>query len=394
MKIAVLALDTPYPAHRGGRADIWRRIQGFKALGHSVMLIHHFEPDEEDAQAFKHIDTVVDARVSMPMRRSKWRTLRQLLQLYRRPWHVATRIPSAEDQTELVRTLESFDPDLYWLDGPWVGEIMRGLPPSLRRPYAYRSHNIEHLYIRSQARSARARRDQIAWTLASLNVLPYELGLMRGAVRVLDISMDDLAFWQSHGLSNAGWLPPLADLFDAPSTSTAIAGDVVFTGNLQTPNNLQGLRWLLETVWPRVLAQCPDAHLHVLGSTPTAQTRAWLESHANVLPAYDLPDVRPYLAGARVLVNPIFTGSGVQLKMLDMLMAPAPVVTRTQGMRGLPPFMKDAAFVFDDAEQFAAAIQKARTMGPDQTDARRRAREAFGVAVLDQALKSVKTSRT
>jgi hypothetical protein len=39
MNILVLAFDLPYPANRGGRADIWRRILSMRRLGHAVSLI-------------------------------------------------------------------------------------------------------------------------------------------------------------------------------------------------------------------------------------------------------------------------------------------------------------------------------------------------------------------
>jgi polysaccharide biosynthesis protein PslH len=47
----------------------------------------------------------------------------------------------------------------------------------------------------------------------------------------------------------------------------------------------------------------------------------------------DVPDPTIYLFGAKVLVNPVMTGSGVQVKMLDMLMTDAPIVTASQGTR-------------------------------------------------------------
>lgn len=380
-RFVVLAPDIPWPANRGGRADVWRRILALRSQGAAVFLVNLFEaqgPLAPSAADLDHVRLHVDGYDCFPMRRNHLLTLKRLANAHTVPWHAATRVPTAEERTRLQERLKAFAPTAVWLEGPWFGELAKGLCGELNIPLAYRSHNVEFRYLRGQAGAAARLRDRIAWRLACVGLERYELGLMQRAQAVFDISIDDLAYWRTRGIEGARWLPPLPEMALVPCTDPAIAGDIVFSGNLRTPNNLQGLQWLIDAVMPLVWREAPDARLRVVGSGPSAEWRQRLAALHNVDASYDVPSVHPYVLGARALANPVFVGSGVQLKTLDMLSTDTPIVTRSQGLRGLPAELKSLLRVADEPESFAAALLAARSAS-DPWDAQRAIfRKQFG----------------
>lgn len=392
MRILVCAWDFPYPPRGGGRADIWRRVEGFVRLGHEVMLLNLFDPSgpraprEEDLAA---VDQVVAARHSFAISRSRGRTLRQLTRLAQVPWHVANRVPDRVEQRAIDRAVRGFGPDLVWLDGPWFGEMGTRLADELGVPLAYRSHNVEHLYLRGQAAAAARRRDRIAWRLAAIGLERYQLRLMARADRVLDISCDDLEHWRSRGVVGARWLPPLPELALAEPSSERVRTDVLFVGGLRTPNNVQGVRWLVQRVLPLLRHEVPGIRVGVAGSYPDPVLAAELAGAEGVQTFFDVPDVTPLQFGARVLVNPVSVGSGVQLKMLDMLMTDTPVVSRRQGMAGLPAEAVELVDVADTPEQFAAAVLRRLTEPGVDRAARARFRAQFSLDGLRGAVEGV-----
>lgn len=392
MRIAVLAPDIPFPAHRGGRADVWRRILALRALGHEVFLVHAEEasgPAKPQPAAHAAIEAVVSGRFGLPLKRSAWRTLRQLAGAWRLPWHAAMRVPDAAEWSVLAPQLHAFKPDLVWLEGPWFGVVAQRLA---RRgvPFAYRSHNVEHEYLWKQAQVAVRLRDRIAWRLVCIGLARWERQLMDDAAAVFDISLDDLAYWQRAGVQRLHWLPPLPQTAVEPASGAAVAGDVVFVGNLATPNNVRGVEFLLRDVWPGVLARRPGARLAIVGSKPSAHVQAMLaQADASVEGRIDVPDTEPHLRGARVLVNPVLTGSGVQLKLMDMLMTDAHVITTRQGVRGLPADVVAAVRVAEDRDDFVDALVAAldAPLPLALRTARDAARRRFGVEAVGEAVR-------
>ena len=398
MKFCVFSPDLPYPPHRGGRADIWRRILALRALGHQVMLVCLVEPAghplASSAAELAAVDAVVAARFSLPMRRSPWRMLRQLALAWHTPWHAATRVPTHTERQRLQAMLDNFSPDVLWLDGPWFGRVVLDmLARGCRARLAYRSHNIEHQYLRRQAAVALRQRDRLAWRMACWGLARFERRLLDRADAVFDISMDDLDFWRAQGVQGLHWLPPLpelavvAGLGDAAATGFALAvpGEVVFVGNLATPNNVRGVQFLLCEVMPLLQARRPGTSVSIVGSRPGAEVRAWAAQFGAALHA-DVAQPMQHMLGAAVLVNPVMTGSGVQVKMLDMLMTDRPIVTTTQGTRGLPVEVAALLLVADTAPAFADAVCAALAQAGVDVVERARVRQQFSVAGLAAAL--------
>lgn len=389
MRIVVFAPDMPYPPNRGGRADIWRRILAFRQLGHEVMLVNLQEtsgpvaPTEAD---IKHVDAVVNRRYSFSIKRSLGKTVRQLAGSWSVPWHAATRIPNAVEKQALCFEMDQFTPDLLWLDGPWFGVVGNEFAKRYGVPITYRSQNIEYKYLFGQAHVAVNFRDRVAWSLACVGLKRFEAKTMQRATAVFDISIDDLKYWEDAGMPHMHWLPPLPELAFMDKPAHSIPGDLLFLGNLGTPNNVRGVEWLVTEILPRVQAHLPSIRCRIVGSNPTPFVSQLLAGATGVELCVNVPDPMPYLFGAKVLVNPVTTGSGVQVKMLDMLMTDAPIVTASQGTRGLPPEFRTLFRIADDADAFAKVVcEEIGTSSVDIT-ARASARKVFSVAAVGRAL--------
>ena len=215
---------------------------------------------------------------------------------------------------------------------------------------------------------------------------------------VFDISCDDMAFWQSKGIQHISWLAPIAEsalLLDGEVTPPASSPqhDVLFLGNLSTPNNVRGIEWLLNDIRPLVLAQRPGTQFVVAGSNPGAHVRGLCAAAGVTL----LPDVADALAlyrQARVLVNPVRTGSGTHVKAIEMLMMRAPIVTATQGTQGMPAEVKRLFRVADTAQTFADHVLAALNQPTDCWNERAIARRLFGVQGLADALARLPAPQT
>ena len=392
MRVLVCTPRMPYPPRGGGRADIWRRIEALTRLGHTVMLLHQHEADGPRAplpEHFEQMDEVLSERFSFAVKRSRLRTVRQLLGMWRLPWDVAKAVPSGAALTGTERAVADFAPDMILLEGPWFGELGRRFAAEFNAPIVYRSHNIEHVYLKRQAQASRSVRNRVAWRLATVGLKTYQLTLMRSARLVLDISLDDLEFWRSQGVSRISWLPPLPELALSHPPTDRVQGEVLFVGGLRFPNNVHGVRWLVDEVLPILQSSHPDIVLSVVGSTPDEALRTDLAANPAVRTFFDVDSVNPYLFGAKVLVNPVSIGSGVQLKMLDMLMTDAPIITRSNGARGLPQRCVTQFEIADTKEAFASAILTQLETPTVDAAERGRVREIFTLASVQRALQEL-----
>jgi glycosyltransferase involved in cell wall biosynthesis len=399
MRLLVVAYDVPYPADRGGRADIWRRLVALNGLDCATMLVCWHEAGASSVPTPEQTE-VIQQRVETlriyPIRRGPLEALARLARLYSAPSHATGRRVEGQDWGELLETARKFRPEAMWLEGPYGGLVARRLSAALSTPIFYRSHNIEHLYMARQSAAARSLRNRMAWKLACIGLARFERGLMDQARYVFDVSVDDMRFWKEQGISKIGWLPPLPEAALMPAKApavTKIQHDVLFLGNLMRPNNVRGIEFLVGEVIPRVLAQRPHTRFTIAGSNPLDSVRQLVATQRAVTLLENVADALALLYSAKVLVNPVRTGSGIHVKALDMLMTDAPIVSSHQGTYGMPEEVKRLFRVHDDAEGFAQAILQELERPSTDLAARARARRFFSrdaiSAILEQMEETV-----
>jgi sugar transferase (PEP-CTERM/EpsH1 system associated) len=114
----------------------------------------------------------------------------------------------------------------------------------------------------------------------------------------------------------------------------SIAQRLVFVGVLNYRPNVDGITRFCREVWPMVLERYPQATLEVVGRKPSAEVRK-LALLSGVRVAADVPDVRPFLATAQVVITPLRIARGQQNKVLEALAMARPVIASSPVLRGL-----------------------------------------------------------
>ncbi|MES1936603.1 TIGR03087 family PEP-CTERM/XrtA system glycosyltransferase [Salinisphaera hydrothermalis] len=158
-----------------------------------------------------------------------------------------------------------------------------------------------------------------------------------------------------------------ADYFDpGGSYPDPARGDahIVFTGAMDYGANVDAVCWFVEEVFDRVRAVVPEARFTIVGTRPTRQVRA-LAQRDGIEVTGAVPDVRPYLAHARLAVAPMRIARGLQNKVLEALSMSLPVVLTPQAAAGLENGTGAACDVADTPGAFAEAVITRLTSAPD-----------------------------
>ena len=129
---------------------------------------------------------------------------------------------------------------------------------------------------------------------------------------------------------------------------------VVFTGAMDYWANADAVTWFAKEVWPRVRSGRPNTLFVIVGSNPGPAVTAL--AGADLMVTGRVPDVRPYLRHALVVVAPLRIARGIQNKVLEGMAMARPVVVTAIGLEGIGSAHGSEALVADDPESFAAAV--------------------------------------
>lgn len=170
----------------------------------------------------------------------------------------------------------------------------------------------------------------------------------------------------SNGVDLAYFDPSALPAGNGPASEQA-ACDLVFVGAMDYWPNVDAMTWFCEQVWPGVLAARPETRLAIVGRRPAEAVRRLAQS-PGVSVVADPPDVRPYVAAAKIAIAPLRVARGIQNKVLEAMAMARPVIASVGASEGLDATPGAHLLCAASCDEWRESILKLL----DDADARRR----------------------
>ena len=157
-----------------------------------------------------------------------------------------------------------------------------------------------------------------------------------------------------------------------PSPFTTPGPHLVFTGAMDYWANIEGVVWFVESILPAIRRAIPGVEFHIVGMNPAPRVQG-LARTPGVRVTGSVPDIRPYVQHASVVVVPLRIARGIQNKVLEAMSMARPVVATAQALEGIEAIDGRDVRRADEANAFARAVIELLT-GADGTRLGRTAR--------------------
>ena len=130
---------------------------------------------------------------------------------------------------------------------------------------------------------------------------------------------------------------------------------LVFTGAMDYWPNVDAVQWFATDVFPQLRAAFPGLRFYIVGARPSPAVEA-LGKLDGVAVTGTVPDVRPYIAHAKVAVAPLRIARGIQNKVLEAMAMATPVVVSPQALEGIDAEPGTELVLADGAAAFVEAV--------------------------------------
>ncbi len=101
--------------------------------------------------------------------------------------------------------------------------------------------------------------------------------------------------------------------------------DLVFTGNMSYPPNVDGVSYLVNEILPLVWKTNPEITLAIVGANPSPKVERL--AGKNVLVTGWVDDITDYYAASHIFIAPMQIGTGLQNKLLEAMAMKIPCIT-------------------------------------------------------------------
>jgi glycosyltransferase involved in cell wall biosynthesis len=345
-----------FPMDQGGKIRTGNILRGLKDGAFEVSLASPAPPDVKRFQV--DLDAACDRFVSWP-ERAPTRIRRVLALASAVPVAVATD-RSKEGSVCVGRALMG-KPDVVVVDFPHAGVLVQDRPDVASVMF---THNVEaEIFERHAARAKGLWR--LVWADQSRKMIRFEGDMLRRFDTVIAVSKRDAdALSKRYGLARVEEIDTGVDLDFFTSASPDLAADpgadggtIVFTATMSWPANVEGIHFLLDEVWPTLIAARPRINAVIIGRNPPASLSDKIrERGLNVKLTGFVDDIRPYVAQSHVYVIPLWVGSGTRIKAFEAMAMGRPVISTSLGIEGLDVTDGEHFLRADSAEAFSHGI--------------------------------------
>ena len=119
--------------------------------------------------------------------------------------------------------------------------------------------------------------------------------------------------------------------------------------------NVHAVEWFVQNVWPDLKSRYEELRFAIVGSNPAPDVQR-LADEPGIMVTGRVPDVRPWIAGAKVSVAPLRIARGVQNKVLEAMAMGTPIAATPEAVEGISCSAPDHMRVASRAEAMVTEI--------------------------------------
>lgn len=355
MNILLLCNKSPYPPSEGGPMAMNSVIMGLIEASHNVKVMafnsdkYHVNVEDipEDYRKKTRIE-FIDINLKIKVAEA----LKNLLT--NESYHVQ-RFISEAFKKRLIEVLKEEKFDIVQLEMIYMAPYIDVIREHSDAKIVMRMHNVEHKIWERIAKKTVffAKRWYINHLARTLR--DYEMKSLSKVDGIAAITLTDAAYFRRVTATPVIDLPFGVDIekFD-PVFEVGDKPTFYHIGSMNWMPNEEGIKWFLKNVWGDVVKRIPDAKLYLAGRNMPK----WLlkKKKKNVEIVGEVPDAHEFVNQHNVAIVPLFSGSGMRIKIIESMSLGKTVITTLVGAEGIQYTEFDNIIIADNVPKMVENI--------------------------------------
>ena len=319
MKLLVLSSRFPLPLEKGDKLRIYHQLK-YLSQYHEITLFalsdHH--PEETWLQEMNQICEKVHV-----MYHAQWKSILNAIWAFSRGLPASVGYFNNRKAKHAVREIiATWQPDMIYV------QLIRMVPYISQAEGSKAALDyMDAFSLRAIRRAERSRGvERWFWNRESELLRKFEVACQSRFSHRFIISNTDKEHLEENGVDALRLLPNGVDTaYFQKGQGSPPQYDLVFVGNMSYHPNILAAKYLVDQIARRLKPAMPGLKVLIAGANPTREVQHLQKDWIKVT-GY-LEDIRSAYSNGKVFVAPIFTGSGLQNKILEAMAMEVPCVT-------------------------------------------------------------------
>ena len=356
MKILQVCKKFPYPIRDGEVVAVTSLSKSFRKLGEEVTLLamntskHRVDVATLPSSFTDIYKKIIDVPINNDIT-----IVGALKNLFEKESYHVTRFINKRYEDALIKLLQSEDFDIVQIETIFLTQYIPIIRQYSHAKIVLRTHNVEHeIWKRfAEVTDFPPRR----WYLNYLNtkLRRFELDNLSKCDLLLTITERDLRIFRLLGYRGKAMAIPVGlnkNDYKRQEPNTKKNISVGFIGSLDWMPNQEGLKWFLDNVW---VNNENGIILHIAGRNAPD----WLRQmkRKNVVFHGEVEDASEFMLQHPIALVPLFSGSGIRIKILEAMMLGRTVITTTMGLEGIHAIDGEDVLIANTPYDFQAKLE-------------------------------------
>ncbi len=355
MRILQLCKKFPYPLKDGESIAVSSMSKALNELGCQMSLLamnttkHHTDLKTlpADYDQYENIFTV-----NWDNSMNAWQAFKNIFSSD--SFHIDRYISSSYNQ-KLIEILQRHEFDVIQLETLYLTPYIETIKQYSNAIISMRAHNIESEIWKRITDNTSFLPKKVYLRHLTQKLENYELKHLNDYDYLVTVSERDLKEFKKLGYKNGAMSSPIGlPLNKYNKLENNTVHDIGFIGSMDWKPNVEGVEWFVKEVLPLINNELPDAKLHVAGRNSSSSLTSI--NKPNVKIHGEVDDAIEFMQDAKLMIVPLFSGSGTRVKILEAMALRKSIVTTSIGLEGIEAKNEEHLLVANDSSAFANAI--------------------------------------
>ncbi len=356
MRILQFCNKSPFPAKEGGPIAMHAVTNMLLQQGHSVKIIAINTPKYTVDEQSIDVEYKNKTDIELVYVDTNFRAIDAMKSMLKNTSYHVDRFKSKELEQLLIKTLQENNFDIVIFETIYLATYADIVRKYSNAKLILRTHNVEHFIWKRLSENLPFGMKKVYLSILSRQLELFEIKSIPKFDAVLCISSVDKQWFESQKQSiPVKTIPFGIDINERIKEKPAFSiKNIFYIGSMDWYPNLEGVCWFLKNVWPSVHKKYPDLICRIAGRNIPEALKAIDTSGIEIVG--EVEDAQQFMEENGILVVPLWSGSGVRIKIIEAMSVGKLVITTKIGVEGIEAKDKEHVLIANTSHEFVKMI--------------------------------------